>query len=83
MPKVILYSGHAEVLAPLAIAFGQDIVTNRQPGSAIFLEYFSETSFSLKKNSKVTKRYVRVFYKPTASMDDSDTEIFMLPGVTD
>ena len=64
-PKFIFYSGHAEVLAPLFLAFETDIVTNRKPGSAIFVEYFTE--------GKDENLFVKVFYKPTASLDDSDT----------
>jgi hypothetical protein len=46
-PKFIFYSGHAEVLGPLFLAFETDISTNRAPGSAIFLEFFEETSINL------------------------------------
>ena len=77
LPKFIFYSGHAEVIGPLTLAFGTNIVTNREPGSAIFLEYFTETS----KNTGKTKLWVKVFYKPTASLDDKDTHVFDIPDV--
>ena len=53
------------MLAPLFLAFETDIVTNRKPGSAIFVEYFTEGNDE--------NLFVKVFYKPTASLDDSDT----------
>lgn len=75
-PKFIFYSGHAEVLGPLFLAFETEIVTNRAPGSAIFLEYFTEVDALLN-----FKLFVKVFYKPTASLDDSDTQVFMIPSI--
>jgi hypothetical protein len=74
-PKFIFYSGHAEVLGPLFLAFGTDISTNRAPGSAIFLEIYEETNLLLQSNT-----FVSLTYKPTASMDDSDTYYFRLTG---
>ena len=75
-PKFIFYSAHAEVLGPLFLAFETEIVTNRNPGSAIFLEYFTEVDSLLNE-----KLFVKVFYKPTASLDDSDTQVFMIPSI--
>lgn len=78
-PKFIFYSGHAEVLGPLFLALKTDIATNRAPGSAVFLEFFEEKRILLMK--EVTQQFVRIYYKPKATLDDSDTYTFLIPGV--
>lgn len=78
-PKFIFYSGHAEVLGPLFLALETDIATNRAPGSAVFFEFFEETRIRLMK--EVTQQFVRIYYKPKATLDDSDTYTFMIPSV--
>ena len=76
-PKFIFYSGHAEVLAPLFLALDENIVTNRDPGSAIFFEFYTESLMRFKPQI-----LLRIFYKPTASLDDSDTQVLMIQGMT-
>ena len=58
------------------LAFDENIVTNRNPGSAIFLEFYTESLFRFKKQV-----LLRVFYKPTASLDDSDTQVLLIHGL--
>ena len=41
-PKFIFYSAHAETLGPLTVALGKAIATEREPGSAIFVEFYEE-----------------------------------------
>lgn len=41
------------------------------------MEYFTEVDSLLN-----VKLFVKVFYKPTASLDDLDTKVFMIPSIT-
>ena len=58
-PKFIMYSGHAETLAPLLAAFGKYGYTVHRPraGSALFLEFYREDE----------QIYVLVYYKESVS----------------
>lgn len=60
------------MLGPLFLALGTDISTNREPGSAVFLELFEEDNLMLQPQA-----FARLTYKQTAS----DSWVFRLPGV--
>lgn len=71
-PQFVLYSAHAETLAPLFVGFQVPRVSRPSPGSAIFLEFFSLT----KEDKQV---YVRAYYKKA---DNSAEEVLPIPGAT-
>ena len=61
-PKFIMFSGHAETLAPLLSAFGriEFSVKRPRPGSALFLEFYREEG----------QINVRVYYKATLNREE-------------
>ena len=64
-PKFVLYSAHAETLAPLMIAFKTGRAHRCDPGSAIFLEFYERAGHN----------YVRSYFKESAGSADQVIEI--------
>jgi len=62
-PKFIMYSGHAETLAPLLAGFGKlkYTVVTPPPASALFLEFYREEG----------QIYVTVYYRLSENEEDS------------